>query len=779
MNWLNKIVDKIIEKYPNEDIYVCECGLSTTGVSHIGNFRELLITYFVSKELERRGKKTKIILSFDDFDRLKKITKETDSSFEKYIGMPTYSLPSPQGEHYSYADYYENLVINELGLLGIDMKYIKQSEKYMNGSYDDYIKMVLDKKDKIYDIITNYKTKKFIEKNKYYPISLYCSKCLKDSTNILNYDKNNHKIEYECECGYHEINNIKALKVKLNFSIDWPMRWNYENVVFEACGKGHADKNGALNVSRDISQYIFGARQPISLAYEFVNFKGVDGRLNKNSKHIVTITDALEILPKDMILWMFLNNNPKKVYSISFDDSIIKLYTDYEKMLTTDDESHQQIKYIIGKSTISAKPEFEKLIRFLPIANFEIENLKKYVDFDENNKEHLRKIKYAYNWLQKYNSKKYWKLSNNFNHDYWSNIPENQKEILHIFSNILNGENAIKETEKFINELKKDKETLKAFSKNFYNMIFGIDEGIPIKSIVENYNISEILKKLTPDQKNYNQNQNEIAILHLSDLHFDINDSKETLDSKWNEMISLLKKSKIKVNYLVITGDSICFYNMNENFDIAANYINDLIDQLKINKNNVILCMGNHEMQAYGEQDNISTLFDDFDSNIKPKIDNYNKFQSKINNKEIKDENDMYYIKAYDNFTFFVINSLYYLDDNNKGLFLHDIQKIRDVLASYIPERDKYKILITHAQDNYSDELNKKTDMLNNFNIRICGHRHPKQNITQINKRQQIDLISGNPDGLIEEENSYNLYVLNNDKLDVKKIRYRKKWNIE
>ena len=110
---------------------------------------------------------------------------------------------------------------------------------------------------------------------------------------------------------------------------------------------------------------------------------------------------------------------------------------------------------------------------------------------------------------------------------------------------------------------------------------------------------------------------------------------------------------------------------------------------------------------------------------------------------------------------------------------MHDIQKIRDVLASYIPERDKFKILITHAQDNYSDELNKKTDMLNNFNIRICGHRHPKQNIAQINKRQQIDLISGNPDGLIEEENSYNLYVLNNDKLDVKKIRYRKKWNIE
>ena len=763
MNWLNEIVDEIIEKYPNEKVYTCECGLSTTGVSHIGNFRELIITYFVSKELERRGKKTKVILSFDDFDQLKKVTRGVDSSFEKYIGMPNYTIPAPYGNNCKYAEYFEDLVINELSLLGINMNYVKQSERYLKGCYNDKIKLALDKKNDIYDIIKKYKSKEFIEKNKYYPVSLYCSKCLKNSTNILNYDKINKTIEYNCTCGHHEINNIESLKIKLNFSVDWAMRWNYENVVFEPCGKGHADKNGVLNVSRDISKHIFDDRQPVSLTYEFVNFKGKGGRLNKNSKNIITITDALNILPKDMILWMFLTNNPKKEYNISFDNSIINLYKDYEKILISNNELNTQIKNIIGDSSISAEPEFEKLIRFLPISNFNIENLKKYVYFDENNKNHLRKIKYAYNQLKKYNNNKYWELNKEFNYNYWERITEEEKKTLYKLNNILNGENFQKNTENFIDEIKNKKEVLKNLSKNFYNMVFGTDSGMPIKSIIENYDVSEISNMLVPKANiNFIKND-EIALLHLSDMHFDFDDSEEILNKK----------------YLIITGDIICFHNMEKNYIIAEKYINYLIDELKINRNNVILCMGNHEIYAYNEKDNYKNIFENFDLYIKPKIENYSNFQHKINDKSIENENDMYYIKTYDKFTFFIINSLYYLDNKNNGLFLHDAKKVREILSTYIPENDKFKILVIHAQDIYTDDLNRKTNILDNFNIRFCGHKHLNQNIIQIDKQEYVDVISGNVDGLIEEKNLYNLYILNNNKLKVKKIKYNKKWSLE
>ena len=779
MNWLNEIVDEIIEKYPNEEVYTCECGLSTTGVSHIGNFRELLITYFVAKELERRGKKTRVILSFDDFDRLKKVTKGVDQSFEKYIGMPNYDIPAPYGNNYKYAEYYENLVINELKLLGIEMEYIRQSDRYISGCYDDKIQLALDKKDEIYDIIKKYKTKKFVEKDKYFPVSVYCSSCLKDSTTILNYNQKNNRLEYKCTCGHYEEKDLKFLKIKLNFSIDWPMRWNYENVTFEACGKGHADKNGALNVSRDISKYIFNDRQPVSLAYEFVNFKSNQGRLNKNSKKIITITDALDILPKDMILWMFLSNNPRREYNISFDENVIKLYKEYEKLLLTDNETNAQIEEIIGESSISAEPEFEKIIRFLPIANFSIDNLKKYVVFDENNKKHLRKIKYAYIWLKKYSKDKYWELCQEFNYDYWNSITPEEQELLYEFEKILTGNEVIKDTEDFISKLKNNKKVLKVFSTDFYNMVFNSNKGIPIKSIVENYDVLEISKRLTPNAKKRSEKDDEIAILHLSDLHLDIDDSKEILNNKWEEMITLLKQSGLTIKYLIITGDIICFYNMDQNYLLAERYINHLIKELELKKDNVILCIGNHEIYAYNEDIDYHSIFDNFDPNVKEKIDGYSKFQYKINGKSIDEEEDMYYIKSYDDFTFLVINSLYYLDKKGNGMFLHDIKKIRNLLATYVPEDDKFRILLIHAQDMYNDDLNKKTSIPNNFNITFCGHKHSEQNIKTIEKEDQVEIISGNKDGLIEDQNSYNLYVIKDNELNIRRVRYREKWSIE
>ena len=41
---------------PNEEVYTCASGISPSGPVHIGNFRELVTTYFVVKELVKLGK---------------------------------------------------------------------------------------------------------------------------------------------------------------------------------------------------------------------------------------------------------------------------------------------------------------------------------------------------------------------------------------------------------------------------------------------------------------------------------------------------------------------------------------------------------------------------------------------------------------------------------------------------------------------------------------------------------------------------------------------------
>ncbi len=73
--WLEDITDKILEENINKETITCQCGISTTGIAHIGNFRELIITYLVSERLKQKGKNVKLLLSFDDFDRFKKVPK--------------------------------------------------------------------------------------------------------------------------------------------------------------------------------------------------------------------------------------------------------------------------------------------------------------------------------------------------------------------------------------------------------------------------------------------------------------------------------------------------------------------------------------------------------------------------------------------------------------------------------------------------------------------------------------------------------------------------------
>ena len=101
MNWAREVALKIIEERPNEEVYTVASGVSPSGFVHIGNFREIATPYLVAKELKKLGKKVRYILSFDEFDRFRKVPGNIDPSYEKYIGMPYTDIPSPFTENES------------------------------------------------------------------------------------------------------------------------------------------------------------------------------------------------------------------------------------------------------------------------------------------------------------------------------------------------------------------------------------------------------------------------------------------------------------------------------------------------------------------------------------------------------------------------------------------------------------------------------------------------------------------------------------------------------
>ena len=247
MYWADSIAEKIIQRNPNKDEYICAAGISPSGSIHIGNFRDIATSYFVVRALRSKGKKAKLLFSWDNFDRFRKVPANVvsavgNNAYDKYIGMPYVDIPDPFGNETNYAMHFQNEFLNSFKAFGIDMDFRSQADEYRNGNYSKKIIFALQNRHKIFDILARHRTQKATEEERenYYPVSVYCPKCHKDTTHIVSLSDGCDAAIFKCDCGYEgEIDFKKDFNCKLPWKVDWPMRWQYEGVDFEPGGKDH------------------------------------------------------------------------------------------------------------------------------------------------------------------------------------------------------------------------------------------------------------------------------------------------------------------------------------------------------------------------------------------------------------------------------------------------------------------------------------------------------------------------------------------------------------
>ena len=163
MYWADQLADEIIRRKPDKEEYVCAAGISPSGSVHIGNFRDIATSYFVCRALQKKGKKAKLLFSWDEFDRLRKVPKNVsdylgNNSFEQYIGCPYVDIPDPFGKEESYAAHFEKEFMASVERFGIQMEYRYQAKEYRSGRYAEYIIFALKNRDKIFSILDSHRT---------------------------------------------------------------------------------------------------------------------------------------------------------------------------------------------------------------------------------------------------------------------------------------------------------------------------------------------------------------------------------------------------------------------------------------------------------------------------------------------------------------------------------------------------------------------------------------------------------------------------------------------
>ena len=338
MHWAEQIAKKIIHRNPNKEEYVCAAGISPSGSIHIGNFRDIATSYFVVCALRNFGKKARLLFSWDEYDRFRKVPSnvmQVQPKFDQYIGCPYIDIPDPFDNcHNNYAEHFEAEFMESIIRFGIDMDYRYQSQMYRSGKYVKQILLALQKRFEIYDILDKFKTQESTteERNNYYPVTIYCAVCNHDSTKITSLSEDCKIATYKCACGHKgTFNFTENFNCKLVWKVDWPMRWMHEEVDFEPGGKDHASPTGSYQNSKIICEKIFNYPAPLFQGYEFIGIRGVAGKMSSSSGLNLTPGTLLKIYQPQIILWLYSKSDPNKAFDFCFDDGILRQYFEFDQ----------------------------------------------------------------------------------------------------------------------------------------------------------------------------------------------------------------------------------------------------------------------------------------------------------------------------------------------------------------------------------------------------------------------------------------------------------------
>ncbi len=534
MHWSEELAQRMIERNPDKEEYVCAAGVSPSGSIHIGNFRDIATPLFVVKALQKAGKKARLLCSWDEYDRCRKIPANVQAvvgnTYDSYIGCPYVDIPDPWGCHENYAKHFEAEFMEDMKKFGIEMDYRFQADMYRSGKYTQDILEALRKRGEIFEILDSFKTKEpgktpeqlaaehDEEKKNYYPVSIFCPECHTDFTTITHLSDDCTEADYTCRCGYSgHFNFLTDFNCKLGWKVDWPMRWRYEGVDFEPGGKDHAAPTGSYSNAKIISKEIFGYEPPLFQGYEFIGIKGSTGKMSSSSGLNLTPSALLKIYQPEIILWLYSKTEPTKAFDFCFDDGILRQYFEFDKMYTevengTASDYTRAIMYntAVAGRKIETVP-MSLLVQLGSVVNFNVPMLEtvfskigtpyKYEQF----RDRLERAKY---WLEQCAPENINKLCATRRFDVYNTLSDEEKqEITLLHDYIAKGGYSLEELntelyaipKRVFGENHSDKE-LKAiqgtFFKNVYRLLIDREKGPRLYLFLYAINKEDYLKLL-------------------------------------------------------------------------------------------------------------------------------------------------------------------------------------------------------------------------------------------------------------------------------------------
>jgi lysyl-tRNA synthetase class 1 len=307
-----KLVKRWPDGKPDGAPMLFETGYGPSGLPHIGTFNEVLRTTMVRRAYEElTGGATRLIAFSDDMDGLRKVPDNIPNGemLRAHLGKPLSQIPDPFGTHDSFAAHNNALLRHFLDRFGFDYEFASSTEYYASGRFDDAIRNILRRWDDILGVmLPTLREERRLTYSPLLPISPTSGIVLQVPVEVV--DAEAGTIAFTDVDGARITQSALGGKAKLQWKVDWAMRWVALGVDYEMAGKDLIDST----IQSGKIARILGARPPEGFNYEmFLDEKGE--KISKSKGNGLSLEQWLTYGSEESLSF-FAYREPKKAKSL-------------------------------------------------------------------------------------------------------------------------------------------------------------------------------------------------------------------------------------------------------------------------------------------------------------------------------------------------------------------------------------------------------------------------------------------------------------------------------
>lgn len=310
-----RILKKINNTVPKKGYVLFETGYGPSGLPHIGTFGEVARTSMVKYAFEQLSDiPTKLIVFSDDMDGFRKVPSNVPNQelLMQDLGKPLTSVRDPFGQFESFGEHNNNKLKSFLDAFDFDYEFYSSTACYNSGMFDDVLLQILEHYEEIIDIVLP--TLGDERRATYSPFLPVCPK-----TNhvlqvpVVAIDKLNGTIVYLDGNNQEVSTKVVQGACKLQWKIDWAMRWCALGVDYEMSGK---DLISSVDISTKVCK-VLSKKPPLMLTYELFLDKNGE-KISKSKGNGLSIEDWLRYSNQESLSY-FMYQKPQTAKRLYFD----------------------------------------------------------------------------------------------------------------------------------------------------------------------------------------------------------------------------------------------------------------------------------------------------------------------------------------------------------------------------------------------------------------------------------------------------------------------------